>query len=68
MSRRVRQYLDTLTHESSEDALHALSLQWEPSNNTGESLTHTRAHPQHSNIRLSAEMNFLTFPSLLGSV
>lgn len=36
MSRRVRQYLDMLTHESDEDALHTLSLQWEPANNTGE--------------------------------
>ncbi|MCJ8749217.1 hypothetical protein PDJAM_G00173960 [Pangasius djambal] len=34
MSRRVRQYLDMLTYESDEDALHAASLQWEPSNNT----------------------------------
>ncbi|KAK3523285.1 hypothetical protein QTP86_028520 [Hemibagrus guttatus] len=34
MSRRVRQYLDVLTYESNEDALHALSLQWEPANNT----------------------------------
>lgn len=39
MSRRVRQYLDMLSHESDEDALHALSLQWEPANHTGESLT-----------------------------
>ncbi|KAM9449772.1 rap guanine nucleotide exchange factor 2 [Clarias gariepinus] len=34
MSRRVRQYLDMLSHESDEDALHALSLQWEPANHT----------------------------------
>ncbi|MCI4395014.1 hypothetical protein PGIGA_G00175630 [Pangasianodon gigas] len=34
MSRRVRQYLDMLTYESDEDALHTLSLQWEPSNHT----------------------------------
>ncbi|XP_066508118.1 rap guanine nucleotide exchange factor 2 isoform X2 [Hoplias malabaricus] len=34
MSRRVRQYLDTLSYESDEDALHALSLQWEPATNT----------------------------------
>uniref|UniRef100_A0A671K735 Rap guanine nucleotide exchange factor 2 n=1 Tax=Sinocyclocheilus anshuiensis TaxID=1608454 RepID=A0A671K735_9TELE len=39
MSRRVRQYLDTHTHESDEDKLHKLSLQCEPANmlkNSGE--------------------------------
>uniref|UniRef100_A0A8C2AS21 Si:dkey-253i9.4 n=1 Tax=Cyprinus carpio TaxID=7962 RepID=A0A8C2AS21_CYPCA len=39
MSRRVRQYLDTRTHESHEDKLHKLSLQCEPANmlkNSGE--------------------------------
>ncbi|XP_046698859.1 rap guanine nucleotide exchange factor 2 isoform X3 [Silurus meridionalis] len=34
MSRRVRQYLDMRTHESDEDTLHALSLQWEPASNS----------------------------------
>ncbi|XP_051993337.1 rap guanine nucleotide exchange factor 2-like isoform X2 [Xyrauchen texanus] len=34
MSRRVRQYLDTHTHESDEDTLHGLSLQCEPANNS----------------------------------
>ncbi|XP_036438844.1 rap guanine nucleotide exchange factor 2 isoform X1 [Colossoma macropomum] len=34
MSRRVRQYLDTLSYESDEDTLHTLSLQWEPATNT----------------------------------
>ncbi|TSO98561.1 Rap guanine nucleotide exchange factor 2 [Bagarius yarrelli] len=34
MSRRVRQYLDTLAFESDEEALHTLSLQWEPANNS----------------------------------
>lgn len=36
MSRRVRQYLDTLTYETDEDTLHTLSLQWEPAASTGE--------------------------------
>ncbi|KAK2865612.1 hypothetical protein Q7C36_001668 [Tachysurus vachellii] len=39
MSRRVRQYLDMLTYESDEEALHDLSLQWEPANNTGHKST-----------------------------
>ncbi|XP_051558726.1 rap guanine nucleotide exchange factor 2 isoform X3 [Myxocyprinus asiaticus] len=34
MSRRVRQYLDTHTHESDEDTLHGLSLQCEPANSS----------------------------------
>uniref|UniRef100_A0A671KBN5 Rap guanine nucleotide exchange factor 2 n=1 Tax=Sinocyclocheilus anshuiensis TaxID=1608454 RepID=A0A671KBN5_9TELE len=34
MSRRVRQYLDTHTHESDEDKLHKLSLQCEPANSS----------------------------------
>uniref|UniRef100_A0A8C2AR11 Si:dkey-253i9.4 n=1 Tax=Cyprinus carpio TaxID=7962 RepID=A0A8C2AR11_CYPCA len=34
MSRRVRQYLDTRTHESHEDKLHKLSLQCEPANSS----------------------------------
>ncbi|KAG9259811.1 rap guanine nucleotide exchange factor 2-like isoform X3 [Astyanax mexicanus] len=34
MSRRVRQYVETLAYESNEDTLHNLSLQWEPANNT----------------------------------
>ncbi|KAK1792578.1 hypothetical protein P4O66_012507 [Electrophorus voltai] len=33
MSRRVRQYLDTLEYDSNEDALHTHSLQWEPATN-----------------------------------
>uniref|UniRef100_A0A3B1K3Z5 Rap guanine nucleotide exchange factor 2 n=1 Tax=Astyanax mexicanus TaxID=7994 RepID=A0A3B1K3Z5_ASTMX len=36
MSRRVRQYVETLAYESNEDTLHNLSLQWEPANNTGD--------------------------------
>uniref|UniRef100_A0A8C1L6N1 Si:dkey-253i9.4 n=1 Tax=Cyprinus carpio TaxID=7962 RepID=A0A8C1L6N1_CYPCA len=40
MSRRVRQYLDTRTHESHEDKLHKLSLQCEPANSSSESHTH----------------------------
>ncbi|XP_076874922.1 rap guanine nucleotide exchange factor 2 isoform X3 [Brachyhypopomus gauderio] len=34
MSRCVRQYLDTLAPDSDEEALHVLSLQWEPATNT----------------------------------
>ncbi|XP_062864175.1 rap guanine nucleotide exchange factor 2 isoform X3 [Trichomycterus rosablanca] len=34
MSRRVRQYLDALAYETDEEALHALSQQWEPASNT----------------------------------
>uniref|UniRef100_A0AAR2KIW6 Rap guanine nucleotide exchange factor 2 n=1 Tax=Pygocentrus nattereri TaxID=42514 RepID=A0AAR2KIW6_PYGNA len=42
MSRRVRQYLDTLSYESDEDTLHTLSLKWEPATNTGELHTAVR--------------------------
>ncbi|XP_051982647.1 rap guanine nucleotide exchange factor 2-like isoform X2 [Xyrauchen texanus] len=34
MSRQVRQYLDTHTHESDEDTLHGLSLKCEPANSS----------------------------------
>uniref|UniRef100_A0A672LQQ6 Rap guanine nucleotide exchange factor 2 n=1 Tax=Sinocyclocheilus grahami TaxID=75366 RepID=A0A672LQQ6_SINGR len=36
MSRRVRQYLDTQTHESDEEKLHELSLQCEPAHSSNE--------------------------------
>uniref|UniRef100_A0A4W4F7I7 RA-GEF-1 n=1 Tax=Electrophorus electricus TaxID=8005 RepID=A0A4W4F7I7_ELEEL len=45
MSRRVRQYLDTLEYDSNEDALHTHSLQWEPATNMGQ---HTRAQKKRA--------------------
>ncbi len=36
MSRRVRQFLETQTHESDEEKLHELSLQCEPAHSSSE--------------------------------
>uniref|UniRef100_A0A4W4F6J8 Rap guanine nucleotide exchange factor 2 n=1 Tax=Electrophorus electricus TaxID=8005 RepID=A0A4W4F6J8_ELEEL len=51
MSRRVRQYLDTLEYDSNEDALHTHSLQWEPATNMGQ---HTRART-HTHMQTTTE-------------
>uniref|UniRef100_A0A8C2AQG7 Si:dkey-253i9.4 n=1 Tax=Cyprinus carpio TaxID=7962 RepID=A0A8C2AQG7_CYPCA len=58
MSRRVRQYLDTRTHESHEDKLHKLSLQCEPANSSNEVFVSVGAQsPQslHKILSLSEE-------------
>uniref|UniRef100_A0A673LE33 Rap guanine nucleotide exchange factor 2 n=1 Tax=Sinocyclocheilus rhinocerous TaxID=307959 RepID=A0A673LE33_9TELE len=58
MSRRVRQYLDTHTHESDEDKLHKLSLQCEPANSSNKVFVSVGAQsPQslHKILSLSEE-------------
>uniref|UniRef100_A0A671K8P6 Rap guanine nucleotide exchange factor 2 n=1 Tax=Sinocyclocheilus anshuiensis TaxID=1608454 RepID=A0A671K8P6_9TELE len=58
MSRRVRQYLDTHTHESDEDKLHKLSLQCEPANSSNDVFVSVGAQsPQslHKILSLSEE-------------